>query len=525
MSMSNILFSWIGFKDLYFAARLMAKDSEFKRQIDEIRKKYRSACMDSDYSPALKSLEVCKGLSKVYFFTDIPAPGQWGKKFQSVIPAPIESKIIPIAVKNTHRYKDMFDSTVREWNKIIDSDKEVVPYFNLSSGTTAMNAIWIVLAGSRFSKVARFIQVESSEDNPKPFAFDYDLKSFAMSAIRDIELDSAFDPIIGESAKIIRVKKLANKAAITDFNILIYGESGTGKELFAEAIHKSSQRKNHKFMAVNCAALPASLLESQLFGYKKGAFTGANKDTAGLFASCDGGTLFLDEVETCPPELQAKLLRALQPPRGESPTARYIRPVGGDEDEKFDVRIIAATNEKLTPDLFRSDLLNRLATLAITLPPLRERKADIRLLAQNFFDNIKEQVPGGNGKVLDESAINFIDNYPWPGNVRQLQNALIQSIVFGEADVITADDFRQILPAGTQTTLNAMQSETPDSIPESFNIVRHIEQKCLDIKEQYMRRALTISKTKSQAAELLGISYQTWDNWKKALEDEGRHIQ
>lgn len=524
MGMATILLSWIGFKDLYFAARERADDSEFKRQIDEIRKKYRSACMDSDYSPALKSIAACKGLSKVYFFTDIPGlTGQLGKKFRSVVP--INSEIIPIDVKNTHNYKDMFESTVREWNKIIDRDKNMIPYFNLSSGTTAMNAIWIVLAGARFSKYARFIQVESSEDTPKPFTFDYDLKSFAMSAIRDIELDPAFDPIIGDSAEIVRVKKLANKAALTDFNILIYGESGTGKELFAEAIHKSSKRKGHKFMAINCAALPVSLLESHLFGYKKGAFTGANKDTPGFFAACDGGTLFLDEVETCPLELQAKLLRALQPPRGERPTARYVRPVGGNEDEKYDVRIIAATNEKLTTDQFRSDLLNRLATLTITLPPLRDRKADIQLLAQKFFDSIIKQVPGGNAKTLDSSAINFIADYPWPGNVRQLQNVLIQAIVFGENDVITADDFRQILPDEPQPVMDTMQPEPPDSIPESFDIVRHIEQMNMDIKEQYMRKALSLFKKKSKAAESLGISYQTWDNWTKELQKKGRHIQ
>lgn len=522
--MSNILFSWIGFKDLYFAAKQRKNDFEFKQRIDDIRKKYHSASQDSDYSPVLKSIEACKKLSKVYFFTDIPDPtGQWREKFQSVVP--IGSEIIPIAAKNTHNYKEMFDSTVREWNKIIDLDKNIIPYFNLSSGTTAMNAIWIVLAGAMFSNVARFVQVESSVDNPKPFAFDYDLKSFAISTIRDIELDPAFNPIIGESAEIIRVKKLANKAALTDFNILIYGESGTGKELFAKAIHESSKRKEHKFMAINCAALPPSLLESQLFGYKKGAFTGANKDTPGFFAYCDGGTLFLDEVEAFPLELQAKLLRSLQPPREERPTARYIRPVGGNEDERYDVRIIAATNKKLTPDQFRSDLLNRLATLTITLPPLMERKADIRLLAQTFFDSTKKQVPDGNNKILDESAINFIENYPWPGNVRQLQNALIQTIVFGDTNVITSKDFQQILPNETQTGRNAIQTSTPDSIPESFNIVHHIEQINLDIKEQYMRRALSLFKKKYKAAESLGISYQTWDNWKKELEKEGRPIE
>ena len=523
----KILFSWIGFKDLYFAAKRLT-DSEFKRQIDELRQKkeYHSACEDSDYSPALKALEVCAGVSKVYFFTDLPeaATGRWCEKFISIVP--VNGEIVPISrPKNTHSYKNMFDSTVREWNKIIDRDKNMIPFFNLSSGTTAMNAIWIVLASARFSGAAHFVQVESSTEVSRPFTFDVDLTSFAISAIRESALDPAFDPIVGKSREIMRVKELANKAAITDFNILICGESGTGKELFAKAIHDSSSRKRKRFDAVNCATIPPNLMESLLFGYKKGAFSGATKDNPGYLFNCDGGTLFLDEVEACPPEVQAKLLRVLQPPPGERPTCRCFRPLGGDEDETCDVRIIAATNEKLDTDKFRSDLLTRLSTLTITLPPLRERKTDIRLLVRTFFDSIKKQVPGGDNKILDESSISFIEQYRWPGNVRQLQNALIQAIVFSDKDEITEDNFHQILPEETPTEPNSTQIDSPDSIPDSFDIVRHIEQVNLDIKEQYMRRALTLSKNKSQAAKSLGISYQTWDNWEKSLEKEGRHIQ
>lgn len=524
---SKIFFSWIGFKDLYFAVKRLA-DSEFKRQIDELRQKkeYRSACEDSDYSPALKALEVCDGVSKVYFFTDFPKESTdlWGEKFTSIVP--VKGEIVPIErPKNTHSYKNMYDSTIREWNKIIDRDKNMIPYFNLSSGTTAMNAIWIVLASARFSRTAHFVQVESSTAVSPPFTFDFDLTSFAISTIHESELDPAFDSIVGKSREIMLVKKLASKAAITDFNILIYGESGTGKELFAKAIHDSSARKGRKFDAINCAAIPPNLLESLLFGYKRGAFSGANKDTPGYFSNCNGGTLFLDEVEACPPELQVKLLRVLQPPQGERPTCRYFRPVGGSEDEKCDVRIIAATNEKLDTDKFRSDLLIRLSTLTITLPPLRERKTDIRLLVRTIFENIKKQVPGGEKKIIDESAINFIEKYPWPGNVRQLQNALTQSIVFSDTDEIRAEYFQRILPEEMPTEPSSLQIDSPDSIPESFDIVRYLEQVNLYIKEQYMRRALALSKNKSQAAKSLGISYQTWDNWAKLLEKVGRHIQ
>jgi two-component system NtrC family response regulator len=246
-----------------------------------------------------------------------------------------------------------------------------------------------------------------------------------------------FRSIIGSSAAMQSVFRLVEKIADSDASVLISGESGTGKELVARSIHERSSRKNGPFVAVNCAAIPRDLLESELFGHVKGAFTGAVKDKAGKFLLADGGTLFLDEIGELPMELQPKLLRALQ--------ERVIEPVGGTEPLKLDVRILSATNldleSALSSGAFREDLFYRIAVIPVHLPPLRERREDIPLLLRHFC-----RKHGAAMVKFDDAATGALLGYGWPGNVRELENLVERLLILRSGDTVTVTDIpRKIL--------------------------------------------------------------------------------
>jgi two-component system NtrC family response regulator len=240
-----------------------------------------------------------------------------------------------------------------------------------------------------------------------------------------------FRNIIGISREMEQVFHIVRKVADTEASVLITGESGTGKELVARAIHSLSSRRTAPFIAINCAAIPRDLLESELFGHVKGAFTGALRDKPGKFQMADGGTLFLDEVGELPVDLQPKLLRALQ--------ERTIEPVGGDNPRKLDVRVAAATNSDLEKAIaagsFREDLYYRLAVIPILLPPLRERKEDIALLIRHFLAK-----HGGQQVRFSPETIEAMQSYPWPGNVRELENTVERLLVMRSSDLIEAAD-------------------------------------------------------------------------------------
>ncbi|MGB1906132.1 MAG: sigma 54-interacting transcriptional regulator, partial [Spongiibacter sp.] len=251
--------------------------------------------------------------------------------------------------------------------------------------------------------------------------------------------------IIGGSAAIRQLLDQAQRVARSPINILIQGASGTGKELLARALHRASDRADQAFVAINCSAIPAELLESEIFGHVKGAFSGAVRDHEGLFVSADGGTVFLDEIGDMPLALQAKLLRVLQ--------EKSLRPVGGTRDRHIDVRVLSATHrdlhEAITAGDFREDLFYRLNAVVLTLPTLAERPSDIPLLAAHFLKSAAER-HGSEVKNLSPSARATLINYPWPGNIRQLANVIEQLVVLTPGPVISNAQLQACLPAASQ---------------------------------------------------------------------------
>ena len=243
--------------------------------------------------------------------------------------------------------------------------------------------------------------------------------------------------IVGDSPQIDEIHNLIDKVAPTDARVLITGENGTGKELVAHHLHQKSNRSGSPFVEVNCAAIPSELIESELFGHIKGAFTSAIKDRPGKFEIANGGTLFLDEVADMSLAAQAKVLRALQENR--------IQRVGGDKDIKVDVRVIAATNKQLIKEIeegkFREDLYHRLAVILIKVPPLKERKNDIPLLVDYFVQNLRAE-QGLDSKTFSNSAIERLMDYPWTGNIRELRNVVERLLILG-SDPVTVDDIQQ----------------------------------------------------------------------------------
>jgi len=247
--------------------------------------------------------------------------------------------------------------------------------------------------------------------------------------------ESPLEGVVTGSDSMLQVCRTVEKVAPTDATVLVLGESGTGKELLARSLHQLSSRREHRFMAINCAAIPENLLESELFGYEKGAFTGAAKQTPGKIEAASGGTLFLDEIGDMPAALQAKLLRFLQ--------ERVVERVGGRKEIPVDVRVISATHKDLHDLIrsgeFREDLYYRIGEVTISIPSLREREGDALLLARVFLERISKQ-QGKQGHTFSKDAMAAIENYSWPGNVRELENRVKRAVIMAEHRQITAKD-------------------------------------------------------------------------------------
>jgi transcriptional regulator with GAF, ATPase, and Fis domain len=304
--------------------------------------------------------------------------------------------------------------------------------------------------------------------------------------------------MIGLSPPMLKLFELIDRVAATDVPILIEGESGTGKEMVARGIHAASERRKGRLVSVNCAAIPETLLESELFGHVRGAFTGADRERKGLFAAAHGGTLFLDEIGDMPVRMQVDLLRALQ--------EKTIRPVGGHEEIKVDVRVIAASNKPLATLLqrgsFREDLFYRLNVVSLRLPPLRERVEDIPLLVDHFLAAIATQVKAGKKRVSKEAMRRLIE-YSWPGNVRQLEHALMNASVLADGELLDSDDFTLEAPATASTA-----SAPPPAAngPESTSSEDHRAKE----KRRILEALEACSWNKSRAAEQLGMPRRTF---------------
>jgi len=301
--------------------------------------------------------------------------------------------------------------------------------------------------------------------------------------------------IVGNSEPMARVFELVSQVAATKTNVLISGESGTGKELVARAIHEQSDRCGDAFVAVNCGAIPENLLESELFGHVKGAFTGAVSNKEGLFEAADGGTLFLDEVGELPPSLQVKLLRVIQD--------KVLRRVGGTGDRRIDIRIVCATNRRLEDEVaaarFREDLYYRLNVIQIVLPALRERPADIPLLVAHFVEKYSRELEKPIASV-SEATMEKLLAYRYPGNVRELENVLERAVALCRGEVIDVD----VLPP------NLLAPTASDGSPRLTAEGVDLEALVADFERGLLREALGhTGGVKKRAAKLLGISFRS----------------
>ena len=378
--------------------------------------------------------------------------------------------------------------------------------------------------------ITGFATIESAVEAVKAGAFDYLPKNFSIERLR-VSVDRAlrhrglqventnlrhqlkqtlgFENIVGTSPAITRVFELVKKAARSEANILVLGESGTGKELIARAIHANSPRAGQAFVPVDCASLPEALLESELFGHEKGAFTGADRSKPGLVETAHHGTLFLDEIAELPATLQVKLLRALQ--------ERQIRRVGGRSLIDVDVRVVSATNrdlrEAITKGEFREELYYRINVIAIPLPPLRERSGDVKLLARAFMKRYAtDRITG-----IDESAMAAMaamEAHAWPGNVRELQNIIERACALADGPTITRSDLPEylLLPPASKPV-----ASTPTASPEPLSSgaelpLRDAKERWLQVLEaSYLRDVLDRhGGNVSAAAQSAGIDRKTF---------------
>ena len=398
--------------------------------------------------------------------------------------------------------------------------------FHLSPGTPAMAATWILIASSIYP--ARLIETSREQgvrtvDLPFDILAEYRPRNTAGSRVDEkllalpdemLPATPAFDEIIHHSEIMERTVKRARRIALFHVPVLLLGESGTGKELFAKAIHNASERTAGPFISVNCGALPQGLVESELFGYVKGAFTGAAADKKGYIEAADGGTLFLDEIGELPLHVQVLLLRVLQD--------HSFQRIGSTHRRHSDFRIISATNRDLARESadgsFRNDLFHRIAVGVLKLPPLHSRGRDIDVLTDHFLGQLNTRFTGIEGwqdKQLSIDARRLIREYSWPGNVRELINTLTRACLWSPAVEINRTLLEESLVRPDPHPDSA--SAAPQLLHRSLNHDFNIDEVVTELMQHYLPRALEQTDgNKRQAAKLLGLpNYQTLSNWLK----------
>jgi two-component system response regulator PilR (NtrC family) len=375
-----------------------------------------------------------------------------------------------------------------------------------------------------FMMITAFGSTENAVEAMKLGAYDYLTKPFKIDEVRILinnalkaknletenrqlkrELGQAhsFQNMIGNSERMHQIFSLVERVSQSPTNVLITGESGTGKEVVAKAIHYNGPIKEKPFVTVNCGAIPENLMESEMFGHKKGSFTGAVSDKVGLFEAADGGTLFLDEVGELPLNIQVKLLRAIQ--------ERVIRKVGATEDQKVEVRIIAATNRNLKEMVgageFREDLFYRLNVINIDTPPLRERRDDIPLLAKHFLKKYSEKM-NKNLNAISDDALAILTKYNYPGNVRELENIIERTVALEGGSSILPESLPPLVPTagskgGDRRLASAHEIEITDDGVDLDKILGQIE------KELLIKAIHHADGVKKKAAKLLGITFRS----------------
>jgi transcriptional regulator with PAS, ATPase and Fis domain len=467
--------------------------------------------------PIAQALEA-RQFDEVFLLSDYPDPEV--KPYVKWLSARSKARIevVPEKLSGPTNFGEIYEAAVRGCLRALAEKPQTTALtFHLSPGTPAMAAVWILLGKTRFP-------AELLESSPKhgvktasvPFEisadFIPDLLRQQDEKLREqsgAEAPGApeFADLVHRSRVMSRLIQRARHVAARNIPVVIEGESGTGKEMLARAIHRASPRRDRPFVAVNCGAIPPELIESELFGHEKGAFTGATQAKKGYFESADTGTLFLDELGELPKPAQVKLLRVLQ--EGE------VVHLGATKPLKVDVRIIAATNRTLTDEIsagrFREDLFYRLAVALLKIPPLRDRIGDMGLLIDHLLEQVSREAtgePGFKEKKLSAGARNLLISHTWPGNVRELLNTLRRAAIWSDGTTISTEDAREAL-----LPLNAFAKQEVLGRPLGGGL--KLSDLLKEVARHYLGRALDEAHgNKTKAAELLGLpSYQTLTNW------------
>jgi two-component system, NtrC family, response regulator PilR len=377
------------------------------------------------------------------------------------------------------------------------------PFIFITAFASSETAIEALKLGA-FDYITKPFQVEEFKNLVRNALETRDLKR----KVRVLENERIRDnQLVGISPPMLEIYKLIGTVAPTDSTVLISGESGTGKELVARAIHEASGRRDRAFVSINCGAFPETLLESELFGYMKGSFTGAVANKKGLFETAGGGTLFLDEVGEMPAAMQVKLLRALQD--------KKVRRVGGTEEISVDVRLVAATNRNLEEEVeegnFREDLYYRLAVIPMTVPPLRDRRSDIVTLVRHFVQKYNQKLDRHIQGVTEE-ALSCLEEYSWPGNVRELENVIERAMTLESTDFIQKDRLPE--------NVRRQRSEPGPTVPrftasEGLDIEEYLRR----VEAEILKRALEYAGgNQTRAAEILKLTYRSFRHRMESLE-------